>query len=149
MSRNPRANCVIVIPELKKAAFVFGGKYGRGFASCRHGAGFGAPAAIRIEGGSFGLQLGGSSTDVVLLVMNQTGMDKLMGDKFTLGAEAAIAAGPVGRETSANTDVRMNAEIPSWSRSRGCVRRTLAGRRHATAGQRREREVVRTSDPES
>lgn len=114
-----KANCVIVIPELKKAAFVIGGKYGRGFASCRHGEGFGAPAAIRIEGGSFGLQLGGSSTDVVLLVMNQTGMEKLMGDKFTLGAEAAIAAGPVGRETSANTDVRMNAEILSWSRSRG------------------------------
>jgi SH3 domain-containing YSC84-like protein 1 len=98
---------------------VFGGKYGRGFASRRHGAAFGAPAAIRIEGGSFGVQLGGSSTDVVLLVMNQRGMDRLLGDKFTLGGEAAIAAGPVGRETSANTDVRMTAEILSWSRARG------------------------------
>src|SRR5258708_1060556 len=114
-----KANCVVVIPELKKGAFVFGGKYGRGFALCRHGVEFGAPAAIRIEGGSFGLQLGGSSTDVVLLIMNPKGMDRLLGDKFTLGGEAAIAAGPVGRETSATTDVRMTAEILSWFRSRG------------------------------
>jgi len=114
-----RARCVVVIPDLKKGAFVFGGKYGRGFASCRQGANFGAPAAIRIEGGSFGLQLGGSSTDVVLLVMNQDGMDRLLSDKFTLGGEASIAAGPIGRQTSANTDVLMTAEILSWSRSRG------------------------------
>src|SRR5260370_26823972 len=114
-----KANCVVVIPELKKAAFVFGAKYGRGFASCRHGVGFGAPAAIRIEGGSFGLQLGGSSTDVVLLIMNRKGMDRLLGDKFTLGGEAAIAVGPVGRDTSANTDVRMTAEILSLSPARG------------------------------
>ena len=114
-----RARCVVVIPDLKKGAFVFGGKYGRGFASCRHGANFGAPGAIRIEGGSFGLQLGGSSTDVVLLVMNDGGMERLLSDRFTLGGEASVAAGPVGRQTSANTDVLMTAEILSWSRSRG------------------------------
>lgn len=114
-----KARCIVIIPGLKKGAFVFGGKYGRGFASCRQGTGFGPPAAIRIEGGSFGLQLGASSTDVVLLVMNPRGMDRLMTDKFTLGGEAAIAVGPVGRETSATTDAMMTAEILSWSRSRG------------------------------
>jgi lipid-binding SYLF domain-containing protein len=116
-----KAVCIVVIPDLKKGAFVFGGKYGRGFASCREGPQrqFAAPAAIRIEGGSFGLQLGGSSTDVVLLVMNQRGMQRLLSDKFTLGGEAAVAAGPVGRNTSATTDAMMTAEILSWSRSRG------------------------------
>ena len=114
-----KARCVVIIPDLKKGAFVFGGKYGRGFVSCRQAGNFGAPGAIRIEGGSFGLQLGGESTDVILLVMNQKGMERLLSDKFTLGGEAAIALGPIGRETSANTDVRMTAEILSWSRSRG------------------------------
>lgn len=114
-----RSQCIVVIPGLKKGAFVFGGKYGRGFAACRHGASWGAPAAVRIEGGSFGLQIGGSSTDVILLVMNRRGMDRLTADKFTLGGEAAAAAGPVGRHASANTDVTMRAEILSWSRSQG------------------------------
>ena len=114
-----KARCIVVIPNLKKGAFVFGGKYGRGFASCREGEYYGAPAAIRIEGGSFGLQLGGSSTDVFLLVMNPRGMGRLLSDKFTLGGEAAVAAGPIGRQTSANTDATMMAEILSWSRSRG------------------------------
>jgi lipid-binding SYLF domain-containing protein len=114
-----KAMCVVVIPDLKKAAFVFGAKYGRGFVSCKKDGVFGAPGAIRIEGGSFGLQLGASSTDVILLVMNQRGVDRLLSDKFTLGGEASIAAGPVGRQTSATTDVMMTAEILSWSRSRG------------------------------
>jgi SH3 domain-containing YSC84-like protein 1 len=116
-----KSRCVVIIPGVKKAAFIFGGKYGRGFVSCRqNGTGrFGTPAAIRIEGGSYGLQIGGSSTDVFMLVMNEGGMKKLLADKFTLGGEAEAAAGPVGRDTSANTDVLLHAEILSWSRSRG------------------------------
>jgi lipid-binding SYLF domain-containing protein len=114
-----RANCIVIIPGLKKGAFGFGGKYGRGFATCRGRGGWGAPAAFRIEGASFGFQLGGSSTDVFMLVMNEKGMTRLLADKFTLGGEIAAAAGPVGRETSANTDVLMSAEVLTWSRSRG------------------------------
>jgi SH3 domain-containing YSC84-like protein 1 len=115
-----RAQCVIIVPGLKKGAFGVGGKYGRGFASCRRcGHGWSAPAAVAIEGGSFGFQLGGSSTDVIMLVMKESGMNRLLGNKFTIGGEAAAAAGPVGRSTSANTDVLMRAEILSWSRSRG------------------------------
>lgn len=116
-----KSRCIVIIPGVKKAAFIVGGKYGRGFVSCRlHGTGrFGTPAAIRIEGGSYGLQIGGSSTDVFMLIMNEGGMRKLLEDKFTLGGEAEAAAGPVGRDTSANTDVLMHAEILSWSRSRG------------------------------
>jgi lipid-binding SYLF domain-containing protein len=116
-----RANCIIIIPGLKKGAFGFGGKYGRGFAVCRRGSAWGAPAAVRIEGASIGFQIGGSSTDVFMLVMNASGMKRLASDKFTLGGEAAAAAGPVGRETSANTDVLMTAEILTWSRSRGVL----------------------------
>jgi len=114
-----KARCVIVVPGLKKVAFIGGGKYGRGYASCMTRKGWSPPAAVRIEGGSFGLQLGGSSTDVIMLVLNEGGMKKLLSDKFTLGGEAAAAAGPVGRDTSANTDVLMTAEILSWSRSHG------------------------------
>src|SRR5271156_2016694 len=116
-----KSRCVVIIPGVKKAAFIFGGKYGRGFVSCRReGTGrFGTPAAIRIEGGSYGLQIGGSSTDVFMLIMNEGGMHKLLEDKFTIGGEAEAAAGPVGRDTSANTDVLLHAEILSWSRSRG------------------------------
>jgi SH3 domain-containing YSC84-like protein 1 len=115
-----KAQCIVIVPDLLKGAFGVGGKYGRGYASCRHGGyGWSSPAAVAIEGGSFGLQLGGSSTDVIMLVMNQNGMNRLLSDKFTLGGEAAAAAGPVGRDASANTDVLMRAEILSWSRSRG------------------------------
>ena len=115
-----KAQCVVVAPGVMKAAFLFGGKYGRGFASCRKTATtWSAPAAIAIEGGSFGLQLGGSATDLIMLVMNEKGMARLLGDKFTLGGEAAIAAGPVGANASANTDVLMTAEMISYSRSRG------------------------------
>ena len=116
-----KAQCVIIVPGLKKGAFVVGGEFGRGFAECRksEGFGWGAPAAVRVEGGSVGFQIGGSSTDVVMLVMNKHGMQKLLGDKFTLGADASVAAGPVGRQADAKTDARMNAEILAWSRSRG------------------------------
>lgn len=115
-----KAECIILVPGLKKGAFVFGGKYGRGFAMCRRsGEGWGAPAAVRIEGGSFGLQVGFSSSDVVLLVMNQRGMKRLTTDKFTIGADATAAIGPVGRNATAQTDAMMTAEILSWSRSRG------------------------------
>ncbi|MBV9085556.1 MAG: lipid-binding SYLF domain-containing protein [Acidobacteriaceae bacterium] len=115
-----RAQCVVIVPGLLKGAFGVGGKYGRGFASCRRcSRGWSAPAAVAIEGGSFGLQLGGSSTDLIMLVMKESGMNKLLGDKFTIGGEAAAAAGPVGRETSANTDITMRAELLSWSRSKG------------------------------
>ena len=116
-----KAHCIVLVPGLKKAAFGFGGKYGRGFAVCRQqgGTGWGPPAAIRIEGGSFGLQIGVSSSDVVLLVMNAKGMQKLTKSKFTLGAEATATAGPVGRDATAQTDALMSAEILSWSRSKG------------------------------
>jgi lipid-binding SYLF domain-containing protein len=112
---------VILIPGLKKAAFVVGAKYGRGFTMCRKptGVGWTAPAAVRIEGGSFGLQVGGSEQDVMLLVMNDTGMKHLLSNKFTLGGEATAAAGPVGRDLSAQTDAVMRAEMLSYSRSRG------------------------------
>ncbi|HVV45969.1 MAG TPA: lipid-binding SYLF domain-containing protein [Bryobacteraceae bacterium] len=116
-----RAECVVLVPGLKKAGFVFGAKYGRGFALCRHASGTGwtAPAAIRIEGGSFGFQIGASEQDVLLLVMNETGMKHLLSNKFTVGAEATAAAGPVGRDASAQTDAVMRAEMLSYSRSRG------------------------------
>src|SRR5579872_1671029 len=116
-----KAQCVIIIPSMKKAAFVVGAEFGRGFAECRNpgGTGWTAPAAVRMEGGSVGFQIGGSATDLILLVMNRHGMDRLMGDKFTLGADASVAAGPVGRTASADTDARMSAEILAWSRAKG------------------------------
>jgi SH3 domain-containing YSC84-like protein 1 len=116
-----KSNCVILIPGLKKAAFIVGAKYGRGFAFCRHasGTGWSAPAAVRIEGGSFGLQLGASEQDVFLLVIGTTGMKHLLADKFTLGGEATAAIGPVGRDATAQTDAQMKAEMLSYSRSRG------------------------------
>jgi lipid-binding SYLF domain-containing protein len=116
-----RAECVIIIPNLKKAAFVVGGEYGKGFAECRNTdrTGWGPPAAVKLEGGSVGFQIGGASTDLVLLVMNRHGMEQLMRDKFTLGADASLAAGPVGRTAAAQTDARLDAEILAWSRSKG------------------------------
>src|SRR3984885_5361376 len=116
-----KAHCVIVVPGMKKAGFIFGAKYGRGFASCRRsgGSGWSAPAAMRVEGGSVGFQIGASETDVVLLVMNDGGMKRLLSDKFTIGGEATAAAGPVGRDATAQTDALMNAEMLSYSRSRG------------------------------
>jgi lipid-binding SYLF domain-containing protein len=114
-----RSQCVVIVPGVKKAAFVVGGEYGRGFAVCRHQGEWGGPAAVRVSGGSFGAQIGAESTDIVLLVMNQKGMDRLASDKFTLGADASAAAGPVGRTAAADTDASMTAEILSYSRARG------------------------------
>lgn len=115
-----KAHCVVIVPGVKQAAFVVGGKFGKGFAACRHDrGGWGAPAAVRVEGGSVGFQIGASSTDVVMLVMNERGMRRLDEDKFTVGADATVAAGPVGRSTSAMTDAQLSADILSWSRSKG------------------------------
>jgi lipid-binding SYLF domain-containing protein len=114
-----KAQCVVIIPGMKKGAFIVGGEFGKGFAMCRHEGTWTGPAAIKLTGGSFGFQIGGSSTDLVMLVMNQHGMNRLMGDKFTIGADASAAAGPVGRTASADTDASLNAEILSWSRSKG------------------------------
>jgi len=115
-----KSECLVVVPGLKKGAFIVGGKYGKGFMLCRKaGAGWSAPGSIRVEGGSFGFQIGGSETDVVLLVMNQGGVKKLLSSKFTVGADASAAAGPVGRTSSAATDAQMHAEILTYSRARG------------------------------
>jgi lipid-binding SYLF domain-containing protein len=115
-----KAECVVVVPGLKKGAFIVGAKYGKGFMLCRKaGGGWSAPGSIRIEGGSFGFQIGGSETDVVLLVMNHGGAKKLLQSKFTVGADANAALGPVGRDSSAETDAQMHAEILTYSRSRG------------------------------
>ena len=116
-----RSECAVVVPGVKKAAFIVGARYGKGYISCRNtnGIGWTAPGTVRIEGGSFGFQIGGSETDVVLLVMNRRGADRLLKSKFTLGAGASVAAGPVGRSTKAETDALLHAQILSWSRSRG------------------------------
>jgi lipid-binding SYLF domain-containing protein len=116
-----KAQCIIIVPGLKKGAFIVGAKYGKGFVFCRStaGVGWGAPASVRVEGGSFGFQIGGSETDVMMLVMNESGMNRLLTTKFTLGGDASVAAGPVGRSTQAETDAAMTAEILTWSRSRG------------------------------
>jgi len=116
-----KAQCVVVVPGLKKAAFVIGGKFGRGFFSCRakSGRGWTGPAAVRVEGGSFGFQIGGSETDVIMLVMNPRGAERLLSSKFTLGGDASVAAGPVGRTATAETDAYMTAEILTYSRARG------------------------------
>jgi len=116
-----KAHCIVIVPGLKKAAFIVGGKYGKGYLSCRNGGGSGwsAPGTVRIEGGSVGFQIGGSTTDLIMLVMSERGADKLLSSKFTLGAEGSVAAGPVGRTATAQTDAQMRAEILSWSRSQG------------------------------
>jgi lipid-binding SYLF domain-containing protein len=114
-----KAQCVVVVPGLKKAAFVVGADYGKGYAVCRHAGGWSGPAAIKFSGGSFGPQIGVESTDIVLLVMDRKGMENLAKDKFTIGADASAAAGPVGRTTAADTDASLHAEILSWSRAHG------------------------------
>src|SRR5438067_12377812 len=116
-----KAHCILIVPSMKTAAFVVGAKFGKGYVSCRNknGVGWSAPGTVRIEGGSVGFQIGGSATDLILLVMNQGGADKLLASKFTLGAEGSVAAGPVGRTATAQTDLQMHAEILSWSRSQG------------------------------
>jgi len=136
-----RARCIVIVPSVRRLALGIGGQYGRGYLSCRAGtlaadgtvapdstgpeaeaAGgstWSAPAGIRIEGGSVGLQIGGSETDLILLVMNQRGADRLLASRFTVGADASVAAGPVGRQAAAQTDATMMAEILAWSRTRG------------------------------
>jgi lipid-binding SYLF domain-containing protein len=116
-----KAECIVIVPGLKKGAFIIGAKYGKGFLSCRKegNVGWSAPGAVRVEGGSFGIQIGGSETDVFMLVMNKRGVDRLLSSQFTLGGDASVAAGPVGRSTQAETDAAMTAEILTWSRSRG------------------------------
>jgi lipid-binding SYLF domain-containing protein len=118
-----KAECVIVVPSVKKGAFIVGASYGRGVMTCRSGEQFrgrwSAPAMFAIEGGSFGLQAGGQATDFVLLIMNEQGANSVMSSKVKLGGDASVAAGPVGRATSAETDIVMKAEILSWSRNRG------------------------------
>jgi SH3 domain-containing YSC84-like protein 1 len=115
-----KAECVVVVPGVKKGAFIVGAKFGRGYFTCRKaGAGWSAPGGVRVEGGSVGFQIGGSETDVLMLVMNKRGADRLLSSKFTLGGDASVAAGPVGRSATAETDAYMSAEILTWSRSRG------------------------------
>src|ERR1039457_209377 len=113
------AECVAVVPSLLNGGFVIGGRYGKGVASCRTPKGWSAPAFFTIGGGSFGLQIGGQATDLVMLIMNKGGMDNLLSSKFKLGGDASVAAGPVGRHASADTDWKMRAEVLTYSRSRG------------------------------
>jgi SH3 domain-containing YSC84-like protein 1 len=113
------AKCIAIIPGEKKFAFVFGGNYGRGVATCRTATGWSAPMFVAIDGGSVGYQIGGSSTDIVMLFMNDHALQSLLSDKFKLGGDASVAAGPVGREAAADTDLKLRAEILTYSRSHG------------------------------
>ncbi len=113
------AKCIAIIPGDVKFAFIFGGSYGRGLATCRTGRGWSAPMFVAIDGGSVGYQIGGSSTDIVMLFMNDHALQSLLSDKFKLGADASVAAGPVGRNAAAGTDLKLNAEILSYSRAKG------------------------------
>src|SRR6476646_4215039 len=114
-----RAKCIAVIPSMVKIAVGFGGNHGKGVATCRTANGWSAPAPITITGGSWGLQLGGQAVDLVMVVMNQEGMDHLLSSKFKLGADASAAAGPVGRDAGADTDIKMRSEVLTYSRARG------------------------------
>jgi lipid-binding SYLF domain-containing protein len=113
------AECVAVVPSMLKGGFVVGARYGRGLASCRTPKGWSAPAFFTITGGSFGLQIGGQAVDLVMLIMNKDGMHKLLSSQFKLGADASVAAGPVGRHAAADTDWKMRAQVLSYSRARG------------------------------
>jgi len=113
------AECVAVFPSVLKAGFIFGGRGGRGVASCRTAHGWSAPAFFNLGGGSFGLQIGAQSTDFILLFMNKGGLNSLLSDQFTMGADVSVAAGPVGRQAGASTDLKLNAQILSYSRSKG------------------------------
>lgn len=116
-----KSACAVIVPNVKKGAFIVGAKYGRGFIACRkaNGTGWSAPAGVKVEGGSVGFQIGGSETDVIMLLMNQKAVNKLLSSKFTIGGDASAAAGPVGRTSSAETDAQMRAEILTYSRTRG------------------------------
>jgi len=113
------AECVAVVPSMLKGGFIVGARYGRGVASCRTPKGWSGPAFFTVEGGSFGLQIGGQAVDLVMLIMNQEGMQKLLSSEFKLGADASVAAGPVGRHAAADTDWKMRAQVLSYSRARG------------------------------
>lgn len=113
------AECVAVVPSMLKGGFIFGARYGRGVASCRTPKGWSAPAFFSIKGGSFGLQIGGQAVDLVMLIMNDNGMRNLLNSKFKLGADASVAAGPVGRHAAADTDWKLRAQVLSYSRARG------------------------------
>jgi lipid-binding SYLF domain-containing protein len=113
------AKCIAIIPGEKKLAFVFGGNYGKGLATCHTAQGWSAPLFLAVRGGSFGFQIGGSSTDVVMLFMNDHALQSLLSDKFKIGTDATVAAGPVGRHAAAGTDIKLNAEILTYSRSQG------------------------------
>ena len=113
------AACVVVVPHYKKGAFLVGAQYGQGVATCRTPHGWSAPVFVRLEGGSFGWQIGGQSTDLVLVAMNQNGLESMLKSKFKLGADASVAAGPVGRAAGADTDITLHAEFLTYSRSRG------------------------------
>ena len=113
------AKCVAVVPSMIKGGFIVGARYGKGYATCRTSGGWSAPAPITIAGGSWGLQFGGEAVDLVMLIMNDKGMEHLLSSKFKLGAEGSVAAGPVGRQAEANTDWKMRSEVLSYSRARG------------------------------
>jgi len=152
-----KAECVVIYPSVKKAGFIVGGEYGRGTITCRTGKDFhgpwSAPAMFALEGGSVGFQIGGEATDFVLLVMNEKGAESVMSSKVKLGADASAAAGPVGRTTSAETDIAMKAEILSWSRSRGAfggvslegstMRSDDGGNKHLYGKELSAKEIVR------
>jgi len=133
------AECVAVVPSMLKGGFVFGARYGRGVASCRTPKGWSAPAFFTIKGGSFGLQIGGQAVDLVMLIMNQNGMKNLLSSQFKLGADASVAAGPVGRAATADTDWKMRAQVLSYSRARG----VFAGLKLSGAAVQRDRDSTR------
>jgi lipid-binding SYLF domain-containing protein len=133
------AECVAVVPSMLKGGFIFGGRYGRGLASCRTPKGWSAPAFFTIGGGSFGLQIGGQAVDLVMLIMNKNGMNNLLSSKFKIGADASAAAGPVGRHASADTDWKMRAQILTYSRARG----VFAGLELAGASVRQDKDSTR------
>lgn len=114
-----RSQCVAVVPSMLKGGFIVGGKYGRGLASCRTSKGWSAPAFFTVKGGSFGFQIGGQAVDLVMLIMNNDGMQHLLSSQFALGADASVAAGPVGRHAEGNTDWKMRAQVLTYSRARG------------------------------
>src|SRR5436309_6346070 len=130
------AECVAVVPSMLKAGFVFGAQYGRGVASCRTAKGWSDPAFITIEGGSFGFQIGGQAVDLIMLIMNHKGMENMLNSKFKMGANATVAAGPVGRHAAADTDWKMRAQVLSYSRARG----VFAGLELNGAGAKMDRE---------
>jgi len=133
------AQCVAVVPSMLKAGFVFGARYGRGVASCRTPKGWSAPAFFTIKGGSFGLQIGGQAVDLVMLIMNDNGMRNLLASKFKLGADASVAAGPVGRAATADTDWKLRAQVLSYSRARG----VFAGLELSGAGIHQDKDSTR------